>query len=354
VRPLRAAPRWHRGRARVDGDRSWCSPGRKLGGPAPVAQWIERSPPEREVGRSNRPGRASKLPVNRAVLALGGALLDRFAFSQIGSLATIGQNSGPQGQRHRPLRCSQWCGNDQRALVLRNLRATRANPPSRAADDPYRRALYGAALERFEQLLHAASEVDAAARPLPLFYALSQAGRAIVAARADDPDIDGHGLAEDRQKPAPDDLLHRRVKRAPSRSNKDAFGAVVRATGSPDLIGAVELGALWATLPQTYRLPTESWLPEWRQALWVMDQGGQPAPGQHRVQAWSMSGNPHYEAVDSLRGAGTRRCHRTRSAVSSPVTSAVPVTGRSSWNGAPSTTSTRSLRRCTTRPRAGR
>src|SRR5919201_5501511 len=30
----------------------------RFAGKAPVAQWIERSPPEREVGRSNRPGRA--------------------------------------------------------------------------------------------------------------------------------------------------------------------------------------------------------------------------------------------------------------------------------------------------------
>jgi hypothetical protein len=186
--------------------------------------------------------------------------------------------------------------------VLRNLRATRADPPSHAAKDPYRRALYGAALEQFEQLLHAASVVDAAARPLPLFYALSQAGRAIVAARGDDPDIDGHGLAEDRRKPAPDDLLHRRVKRAPSRNNKDAFGAVARATGSPDLTGGVDLGALWATLPQTYRLPAGSWLPDWRPALWIIDQPGPPALGQHRFQAWSMMGNPHHDAPESLRG----------------------------------------------------
>jgi hypothetical protein len=72
--------------------------------------------------------------------------------------------------------------------VARNLRATRAEPPGRAADDDYRRALYGASLEQFEQLLRAAETVDAAARPLPLFYALSQAARAIVAAHGDSPD----------------------------------------------------------------------------------------------------------------------------------------------------------------------
>jgi hypothetical protein len=191
---------------------------------------------------------------------------------------------------------------DREPWVLRNLRATRADPPSRARSDPYRRSIYGAALEQFEQLLQAAEQVNAAARPLPLFYALSQAGRAIVAARGDDPDIDGHGLAEDRQKPAPDDLLHRRVKRVPGRNNKDAFGAVARATGSPDLTNGAELGAVWATLPQTYRLPADSWLPEWRPALWIMDQPGPPAPGKRRYQAWSMSGNPHLDAPGTMRG----------------------------------------------------
>ena len=186
--------------------------------------------------------------------------------------------------------------------VLRNLRGTRAQPPARAADDEYRRALYGAGLEQFEQLLRAAEVVNVSARPLLLFYALSQAGRAIVAARGEDPDIDGHGLTEDRARPAPGDLLRRRVKRVPSRNGRDAFGAVARATGSPDLIEGVELGALWASLPQTYLLPAQSWLPDWRPALWIMDQEGQPAPGQQRFQAWSMMGNPHHGAAESLRG----------------------------------------------------
>jgi hypothetical protein len=186
--------------------------------------------------------------------------------------------------------------------VLRNLRGTRAQPPARAAADSYRRALYGAGLEQFEELLRAAEVVGVAARPLPLFYALSQAGRAIVAAKGKSPDIDGHGLAEDRTKPAPGDLLHRRVKRVPNRKHKDAFGAVAQATGSPDFIGGVDLGALWASLGQTYRLPAESWLPEWRPALWIMEQGGPPAPGQTRLQAWSMMGNPHLGAAESLRG----------------------------------------------------
>jgi hypothetical protein len=191
---------------------------------------------------------------------------------------------------------------DAKPWIARNLRATRADPPGLAAEDDYRRALYGASLEQFEQLLKAAENVDAAARPLPLFYALSQAGRAIVAAHGENPDIDGHGLAEDRDS-APDDILQRRIKRTPKSNGKDAFGAVARATGSPDITGGLEIGAIWAALPQTYRLPEESWLPEWRIVLWLMDQPGEPpASGQVRHQVMSILGNPHVAPEQTMHG----------------------------------------------------
>jgi hypothetical protein len=186
--------------------------------------------------------------------------------------------------------------------VLRNLRATRADPPGLAAEDPYRRAIYGAGLEQFEQLLEASRAVSAAARPLPLFYALSQAGRAIVAARGTDPDIDGHGLAEDRQH-KPDDLLQRRIKRIGKAAGKDAFGAVSKVVRSPEVTGGFEIGALWATLGPTFRMPKESWLPEWRGTLWLMDQPTRRrTPGQTKYQLWSMSGNPHLGPIETIVG----------------------------------------------------
>jgi hypothetical protein len=55
--------------------------------------------------------------------------------------------------------------------------------------------VFGAALQQFEELMDAAASVGYAARPLPLFYAISQAGRAIAAVHADDPwELSGHGL----------------------------------------------------------------------------------------------------------------------------------------------------------------
>lgn len=186
--------------------------------------------------------------------------------------------------------------------MLRNLRGTRAKPPFLAAADPRRRTLYGGALEQFEQLLHAAEVVGPAARPLPLFYALSQAGRAIVAARGEDPDVDGHGLVEDRRQPPPRDLLHRRVKPAPTKRGRDAFGAVSRAIGSAELVAPVELGAVWTALHGIHRFCKASWLPEWRPSLEVLDDTFRGKDGETRVQVLSLLGNPHHDAISTLRG----------------------------------------------------
>ena len=55
-------------------------------------------------------------------------------------------------------------------------RATRAAPPGMAAADEKRRALLSAALQQSEDLFEAAHAVGPLARPIPLFYAISQAG----------------------------------------------------------------------------------------------------------------------------------------------------------------------------------
>jgi hypothetical protein len=62
------------------------------------------------------------------------------------------------------------------------IRAMRAMPPARAASDSERRGVFSAAMGQFDELLDAASAVGPASRPLPLYYALNQAGRAIAAA----------------------------------------------------------------------------------------------------------------------------------------------------------------------------
>ena len=185
--------------------------------------------------------------------------------------------------------------------TLRLLRGSRAKPPHKAGSDANRRGLYGASLEQFEQLLGAAKVVGPAARPLPLFYALSQAGRAIVAARGEEPELNGHGLAEDRQTPNGANLLHRRVKRRAASDGRDAFGAVSRAIGSPEPKTPIELGEIWVGLPDTFMVPGSLWQPDWRPVLVVFD--GHPRKnkdGEAEVQVASFGGNPHHNETSTV------------------------------------------------------
>lgn len=185
--------------------------------------------------------------------------------------------------------------------TLRLLRGSRAKPPNQAAGEPLRREIYGASLEQFEQLLIAADAVSAAARPLPLFYALSQAGRAIVAARGEEPEVVGHGLAEDLRTPAPVSLLHRRVRRRAAKDGKDAFGAVSRALGSSELTAPVELGEIWVGLPNTYMVPQSLQQPHWRQVLEVFDQDPrQNSFGRTTIRIASFCGNPHLDEASTV------------------------------------------------------
>src|SRR5713226_9643505 len=66
----------------------------------------------------------------------------------------------------------------------RRLRRLRVSPPVLAGPDvdEARTRVFQAAMTQAEELWEAASAVGAASQPLPLFYCLSQAGRAICAA----------------------------------------------------------------------------------------------------------------------------------------------------------------------------
>lgn len=137
-------------------------------------------------------------------------------------------------------------------VIANRLRATRANPPGMASSEGPRRDTYAAALQQFDDLMTAASVIGPVTRPLPFYYAVLQAGKAIAAAwtPGDGWSARGHGLAEDdtaeRQ-----DILHFRVK--PSLPNKKwgtgVFGAVAEKLGPTRLMEGVELGALWSALP---------------------------------------------------------------------------------------------------------
>lgn len=79
----------------------------------------------------------------------------------------------------------------------RQIRGLRSDPPDRIKQDPQRQRMYSASLEQAEQQMRTAASVQYQSRPLNLFYSLSQAGRAVAAAREPRDDIwelRGHGI----------------------------------------------------------------------------------------------------------------------------------------------------------------
>lgn len=181
------------------------------------------------------------------------------------------------------------------------LRASRAEPPGFASNDLERRAIYGSALQQFEELLAAAKAVGPASQPLLLFYALSQAGRAIVAARGKHPHVHGHGLREDRTVARSEAVFYRRVERVARRDAIDTFGAVARATNGGDFSGSLDVGAVWAAIPSVHRIPDEAWRPEWRLALDVhTGMLARRSGGGLDLMVTSMSGNPLVQGLEVL------------------------------------------------------
>lgn len=109
--------------------------------------------------------------------------------------------------------------------------------------------MFTAALEQAEQFLRAASAIGYATKPVQLFYALSQSGRAIAAVRAGEPwEIRGHGASVIPRAVVAETTVK------PDKTAVGAIGLVARATASEIWEGPAPLGALWASLPE---LPAE-------------------------------------------------------------------------------------------------
>lgn len=126
------------------------------------------------------------------------------------------------------------------------IRHKRANPPGQAGRGE-RRKVFVASLEQFDELLDAANQIGPAASPIPYFYSLSQAGRALSAAFTEgDPwQIIGHGLKFSLADGAAigDGL----VKPEPTKA--DAFSLVSHVVGSAKLTSAVPIRAAWSAAP---------------------------------------------------------------------------------------------------------
>lgn len=145
-------------------------------------------------------------------------------------------------------------------VCWRLLRALRADPPSNAKGE--RQQTFASALEQAEQLFSSASDVGPATRPILLFYGLSQAGRALVAARAEPGDpwkLTGHGIKQVRGtltghvadvQVAPDRRLPKQ-----GRGDTGSFSRVVDVLASSTLPGSIRLGDLWPLIRPAYKFP---------------------------------------------------------------------------------------------------
>ncbi len=137
------------------------------------------------------------------------------------------------------------------------LRALRASPPGLARARGARRQVFAASLGQFDELLTAAAAVGPASAPLPLYYALNQAGRAIAAARQQDPlrwQPKRHGLFVGDPPPTLGGTVITPWKPGKGKAADDSFSVMADTIGSPRLTEATTLGALWAAAPNTERV----------------------------------------------------------------------------------------------------
>jgi hypothetical protein len=137
--------------------------------------------------------------------------------------------------------------------VWRDVRALRSQPPGKA-DKGDRRRIFSSALEQAEELFIAAGTVGYAARPIMLFYGLSQAGRAIAAAStaADKNDyrLSKHGITVPNLGQRPD--LHQLTVKD---EGVGSFTQLAELMDSISLPGGVALGQIWATIPDLSTFP---------------------------------------------------------------------------------------------------
>ncbi|MGW0553912.1 YaaC family protein [Streptomyces sp. NPDC002926] len=157
--------------------------------------------------------------------------------------------------------------------LWRWLRGTRWKPPKAATADLERRETYVFALEQAEQMFRAAATVGPATQPLLIFYGLSQAGRAIMAAapvKGDQWRLAGHGISQD-----PKSFAGALADISITTSKAGSRGSFVRLSETLDspvwADAAVPLGKLWDCLPENRFSPLTNITDERRTALHVED-----------------------------------------------------------------------------------
>lgn len=133
----------------------------------------------------------------------------------------------------------------------RYLRASRADPPGLVSEGARRRT-YSAALEQSEELWNAAKSLGMSTSPITLYYSLTQAGQATMAARCSGNEWrpkPSHGLP-----PAPPNLPGDTVPTLASFAVHDEgngyFQQVASLLGCPSLPNDATLSALISSLPE--------------------------------------------------------------------------------------------------------
>ena len=130
------------------------------------------------------------------------------------------------------------------ASIWRQIRAVRSSPSGFAGLTDERRETFGAELEQSEQPFDAAGAVGYEAQALPLFYALSQAGRAIMAMSSkDDWKTSSHGMRAKQLDGSVCDVELQNQK-------KGLFISVADEIRSSGLVEAVRLGDVLAGTPE--------------------------------------------------------------------------------------------------------
>jgi hypothetical protein len=151
-------------------------------------------------------------------------------------------------------------------------------------------------MEQFEELMDASAKLPAASRPLTMFYALAQAGQAVVAAHSSKPAPRSHGLT--LPDPGPD-LMSTPVQV----QGHGWYQAVSETVGSP-VLQAAELGQLWAAIPDLAYTPLPSGA--WAKALRVVPVIGQFAFAPAKTALADVLFRPMptspTEAADQLKG----------------------------------------------------
>ncbi|MER5912342.1 hypothetical protein ABT124_18070 [Streptomyces sp. NPDC001982] len=157
--------------------------------------------------------------------------------------------------------------------LWRWLRGTRWKPPKAATATQKRADTYVFALEQAEQMFRAAATVGPATQPLLIFYGLSQAGRAIMAAAPVNGEqwmLAGHGISQDHK--TFDGPLADIAVTTHKPGNRGSFVRLSEALDSPIWVdAAIPLGDLWDCLPENRTSPLSGITQDRRTPLYVED-----------------------------------------------------------------------------------